>query len=430
MNKIALIIQREYLSRVRTRTFILITLLGPILYSAFFIVPVLAAMMSGEKRIVTVVDDSGKFKYKLKNGDDIDFDFVNTGFQEQYAQIGKKDGPEYLLHIPANFDIFKGKDIQLITQKSTSATFNASIENLLDSRIEELKMESFHLNKGLVDSLKSSVSIDAKVISEQGLKNSSSVAASIASYVGGLLIYMFIFLYGTMVLRGVQEEKQSRVVEVIISSVKPFQLMMGKIVGIALVGLSQFIVWVILTTVFYSIINTLFIAPHMAASAVHGAANGEMPDMIRKLQSSFTTLNFPLLIGMFLFYFLGGYLIYSSLFAGVAAATDSQSDAQQFMLPITLPIILSIMFLASTINNPDSTLSVVLSMIPLTSPIIMMARLPFGVPVWQIALSMFFLVGGFFFTTWLAGKIYRTGILLYGKKTNYRELAKWLFYKD
>ncbi len=430
MNKIALIIQREYLSRVRTKAFILITLLGPILYSAFFIVPVLATMMSGEKRIVTVVDDSGKFKYKLKNGEDIDFDFVNTGFQEQYTQMGKKDGPDYLLHIPANFDIFKAKDIQLITLKSTSATFNASVENLLDNRIEELKMESFHLNKSLVDSLKSNVSIDAKVISEQGLKNSSSVAASIASYVGGFLIYMFIFLYGTMVLRGVQEEKQSRVVEIIISSVKPFQLMMGKIVGIALVGLSQFIVWVILTTVFYSIINTLFLVPHLAASAVHGAVNSEMPDMIRKLQSSFATLNFPLLIGMFLFYFLGGYLIYSSLFAGVAAATDSQSDAQQFMLPITLPIILSIMFLAPTINNPDSTLSVVLSMIPLTSPIIMMARLPFGVPIWQIALSMFFLIGGFFFTTWLAGKIYRTGILLYGKKTNYRELAKWLFYRD
>ena len=426
MNKIGLIITREYLSRVRSRVFVILTLLGPILYSMIFIIPVLTTMMTGEKRTVEVVDDSGKFKNHLKNGESVDFNFINGSYSDEYTKMGKKNGPEYLLHIPAGFDIFKPNNIELITLKSTSATFNESIESCLNKRIEELKMQSFHLNKELIDSLKSNISIEAKVISEQGLKNSSSGAASAAAFVGGFLIYMFIFLYGSMVLRGVQEEKQSRVVEVIISSVKPFQLMLGKIIGIALVGLTQFTIWVVLTSGIYTFIKTTFLSSHTSASAVQSTSS----EMISQFQGSFATLNLPLLIGMFIFYFLGGYLIYSSLFAGVAAATDSQSDSQQFTFPISLPIIISIMFLAPVINNPDSGLAVTLSMIPLTSPIIMMARLPFGVPAWQIALSMVFLIGGFLFTTWLAGRIYRTGILLYGKKTSFKEIFKWLFYKE
>ncbi|MFN5323709.1 MAG: ABC transporter permease, partial [Bacteroidota bacterium] len=257
--------------------------------------------------------------------------------------------------------------------------------------------------------------------------------------------YMSIFIYGTQVLRGVMEEKSNRIVEVIISSVKPFQLMLGKIVGIALVGLTQFLLWIVLTFTFSSVATSLFVdsnqieqqmqqqvtplgTPIDKSSGVPTAS--QMETGVEKVFDMVGSINFPLILGTFLFYFLGGYLLYASLFAAIGSAVDSDSDVQQFMLPVTIPMILSFVVAQNVMQSPDSTLAFWFSMIPLTSPIIMLVRVPFGVEAWELVLSMALLVGGFLFTTFLAGKIYRTGILLYGKKVTWKELGKWLFYKS
>jgi len=253
------------------------------------------------------------------------------------------------------------------------------------------------------------------------------------------MIYMFIFIYGTMVMQGVMEEKQSRIVEVIISSVKPFQLMMGKIVGIAFVGLTQFAIWVFLGFAIISATRSFYpasthaqqIQDVMAQSqdAVQ-KAGASQADTMQEILSMIDTINFPLIIGCFIFFFIGGYLLYSSMFAAVGSAIDAQEDAQQFMLPITLPIILSILVLMSAIKSPEGPIAFWFSMIPFTSPVVMMARIPFGVPAWQLALSMFLLVATFIGMVWVAGRIYRTGILMYGKKPSWKEIGKWLTYKS
>jgi ABC-2 type transport system permease protein len=378
------------------------------------------------------------FVNRLPNNDEVAFRYLPGRYDDELKKMGRKEGPQFLLYIPDTLNIFNPTGIRLVSTKNVGVGFNSRLESIISDRVRDLRIEKLNLNKSLIDTLKTSVNIEIKAHTAEGEKESSSAAASGAAVGGGLLIYMFIFLYGGLVLRGVQEEKQNRIVEIIVSSVRPFQLMMGKIVGIALVGLTQFIVWVLLTllvtTVFGAVLTPsaeqLHAAQELAGQSGTGAAvtMASHDGTFSKVMSAIGTLNLPLLIGMFIFYFLGGYLLYSSMFAAVAAAVDSQSDLYQFMFPISLPIIISISLISSIIENPDSNFSFWMSLIPLTSPVIMMARLPFGVPAWQIATSVVLLIGGFMFTTWLAGKIYRIGILMYGKKITYKELFKWLFY--
>jgi ABC-2 type transport system permease protein len=263
------------------------------------------------------------------------------------------------------------------------------------------------------------------------LQSDDSLIRTALGLGSGFLIYMFIFLYGVMVMRGVMEEKTNRIVEIIISSVKPFQLMMGKIVGIALVGLTQFIIWALLSGLAMGIVGAAF-APDALEQArqgtlqtqaeVGGINTGEVLAMI-------AGINWAVIIGSFIFFFLGGYLLYSSLLAAIGAAVDAETDTQQFMLPISLPLAFSLVISMNIIKNPDGPWATFFSIFPLTSPIVMMSRIPFNPPAWQVLLSMALLIVGFFLSTWMAGKIYRTGILMYGKKATYRELAKWLFYK-
>ena len=264
-------------------------------------------------------------------------------------------------------------------------------------------------------------------------------------YIGGFLIYMFIFFFGAQLMRGVIEEKVNRIVEVIVSSVKPFQLMMGKIIGIAMVGLTQFMIWVVTTFLLVTLTSTL-IFPEMNMSPTEQVisqdimssgpveanpeaepeAKSEDMDELMGFLSSLKDINFALTLGSFIFYFLGGYLLYGAMFASIGAAVDNETDTQQFMLPLTIPLILALLVLVNSINNPDSSVSFWFSIIPFTSPIVMMGRLPFGVPDWEVGLSMALLVLTFIGMTWLAAKIYRTGILMYGKKTSYKEIAKWI----
>jgi ABC-2 type transport system permease protein len=271
----------------------------------------------------------------------------------------------------------------------------------------------------------------------------------VVGYVGSIMIYMFIFLFGAQVMRGVIEEKTSRIIEVIISSVKPFQLMMGKIIGVALVGLTQFLLWIAFTFIIITAVQTAFPQQFKKTQTKEASITGKsvaLPnetaptapntitadtgnDDMNEIFEAFSSINLPVMIMAFLFYFLFGYLLYAALFAAIGAAVDNETDTQQFMLPITVPLILSLVVAQTVIQNPESPLAFWLSMIPLTSPVIMMVRIPFGVPTWEIALSAGLLILGFLGTTWLAAKIYRTGILMYGKKSNYRELWKWIRYK-
>ena len=422
-----LIIQREYKTRVRNRTFLLLTFLAPVFYGLLILMPFLASQIGKEKKAVIVVDKSGRFTNKLASSSKADFEFSEEPLNRLEEEQKKPTGPEHILYIPSDLDIYHPKGILLVAKKNVGAGFKIFLDSILANRISEMKMAASGISHAQLDSLKSRVDIGLRINTSKGMVESSSTATTAAAFAGGFLIYIFIFLYGGLVLRGVQEEKQNRVVEVIISSVKPFELMLGKIIGVALVGLTQFLIWVLLTLFFTLVVgNAMTMMQHTGQMAAQtSGAHLALDSATNALQ----TLPIPLLIGMFIVFFLGGYLLYSSLFAAFAAAVDSQTDIYQFMFPISLPIVFSIALVPGIIDSPDSTLAFWLSIIPFTSPVIMMARLPFGVDVWQLLLSVGVLAGGFLLTTWLASRIYRVGILMYGKKITYRELAKWLFYK-
>jgi ABC-2 type transport system permease protein len=324
----------------------------------------------------------------------------------------------------------------------------SQIQNKIQSLIEKDKMAEVVRQTAIPDleekiaATRTHINVETIKLGVGGeAKKSSTEIGMVLGYIFGFMIYMFIFIYGSMVMQGVMEEKQSRIVEVIISSVKPFQLMMGKIVGIALVGLTQFALWVLLGFAILSVSKSFYPGGASRAQQIQNvmaqnqdtaqqAAPAPEKDKMQEIFSMVDTINFPLLIGCFIFFFIGGYFLYSSMFAAVGSAVDAQEDAQQFMLPITLPIILSIMVMMSAIKNPEGPVAFWFSIIPFTSPIVMMARIPFGVPTWQLLLSMVLLVATFIGMVWVAGKIYRTGILMYGKKPSWKEIGKWLTYKS
>lgn len=445
MHKILLIIRREYTTRVQKKSFIILTLLMPVMMAALMILPAYFATMDDEQvRTVAVYDGSAIFLGKLENSEFTKFKFIP---KEEYQTTKEHiKGSKYyaLLDISPNF--LTTNSVQVISGSNIPFDLKSQIQNKLQSVIENDKMAEVVRQTAIPDlqerikATRTHINIDTIKLDEGGkAKKSSTEIGMVLGYIFGFMIYMFIFIYGTQVMQGVMEEKQSRIVEVIISSVKPFQLMMGKIIGIAFVGLTQFALWVILgftiltaSKSFYpGASSTQQIKDVMAQNqdAVQQTAGAQM-DKMQEVFSMISTINFPLIIGCFFFFFIGGYLLYSSMFAAVGSAIDAQEDAQQFMLPVTIPLILSILVLMSAIKSPEGPIAFWFSIIPFTSPIVMMARIPFGVPGWQIALSMFLLVATFVGMVWVAGKIYRTGILMYGKKPTWKELGKWLMYKS
>ncbi len=448
MNKIGLIIQREYLTRVRKKSFIIMTILGPVLMAALFIVPVWLAMNEEDNANILVIDDSMLFHERMEDTDKIHFHFPALGMPLDTAKNQMMDSED----IDAVLFIHKKimttpAGVQLIYDKQPGINVIRYIENTLENDIEKFKLAKSGIDQARMEAAKTNIKLMTTKLDEVGEESKANTELSmIVGLFSGILIYMFIFLYGVQVMRGVIEEKTNRIIEVIISSVKPFELMMGKIIGIALVGLTQFLLWVVLSSTLISGSQTL-VQQHFAkqeqGTSIEEAMSGTQslaPESeevaeaqlneaaVNELFKNIDMINFPVILGSFLFYFLGGYLIYSALFAAVGSAVDNEADSQQFMLPITIPIIFSFVMAQVVINNPESTMSFWLSMIPFTSPIIMMVRIPFGVPYWEIALSMTLLIAGFIATTWLAGRIYRTGILMYGKKISYKELWKWLRY--
>lgn len=440
MNKILLIARREFLTRVQKKSFLLTTILLPLLIFVFYAMIIYFSVNAGEKLKIEVIDRAGVFTNDFPKSDEVEFiKGTNASTESLTTKIDKNEIDGYI-EVPENFSANRAESLQLISGKSIGIMSRDKIEDIINDQLEDKRLLSLNITKAQLDSIQSSKA-NLQFITLKGGED-SEVKAGISygvGYVSGFLIYIILFIYGSMVMRGVMEEKVSRIAEVIVSSVKPFQLMMGKIFGIGLVGLVQFIIWIVLIfglqlllPLFFpdltgSMQNSQVISPGM--NGVQAMENsGAMNDFMAGMSS----INWPLIIGCFIFYFLGGYLLYSSLFAAVGSSVNEDpQDAQSLMLPITMPIIFGIVIMTKAVNDPSSGLAVFGSLFPLTSPIVMMARIARGVPdpvpYSELIISMLLLVGGFLATTWLAAKIYRTGILMYGKKPSWKEMMKWAF---
>jgi ABC-2 type transport system permease protein len=422
MNKIWLIIKREYLIRVRKKSFIIMTILGPILMAAIIILPTYLAMQGHDKRSIALYEEDTAFYSSLKDSDDLHF--VKIPFEEvSFLKEDIGNSPYYAL-----LDVKDDENFTLYSNQQVSLSIKEEIEGKIASILQHQKLKEAGIDLQILQESNTSVEVETIIIGEEGETTGNAEVSFGIAFMCGILIYMFIFMYGTMVMRGVIEEKTSRIVEVIISSVKPFQLMMGKIMGVALVGLTQFLLWILLTLIISSFAEILFFDASTIAAET-GEMSKEQSVIFSEMLKAVAGINIPQLLIAFLFYFLGGYLLYSALFAAVGAAVDAEADTQQFILPITIPLILSFILMQPIMDNPDGVLAYWTSLIPFTSPIIMMVRLPFGVSNTELILSMALLVVGFLATTALAAKIYRTGILMYGKKASYKELWKWLTFK-
>jgi ABC-2 type transport system permease protein len=450
MNKISIIIKREYTTRVRKKSFIIMSILAPVLMAAIIIVPTLVMVNQEQdyKKIAVIEDNTDLFKDVIKNTKTLEFVYLENVKLDELKNSFEKEGYYGILYISPEL-VNTPNAITLISKKQPPIGTLEHIESSLEKEIEKQKLMTYNIQNldEIMKSVETKVSVQTKKIDELGNEEQTSTGIAMAlAYIGGFLMYMLVFMFGAQVMRGVIEEKTSRVVEVIVSSVKPVQLMMGKIIGIALVGLTQFLIWVFLTIAIAGVIKSTVLKKanltEMSQNvtknlmteeqeAAMGAKTTDMnPDLAEfsKLFNSAMNQPWGLIIICFIFYFITGYLLYASIFAAIGSAVDNETETQQFMLPVTIPIILALMVAMGTMQNPESSLSFWCSLIPLTSPVVMVARLPFGVPYWQIGVSMALMVITFLSFVWMAAKIYRTGILMYGKKTSWKEMWKWLRY--
>ena len=435
MNKILLVIQREYLTRIQKKSFWIASLLGPILITAIYAVPIWLAMQDKEVKRIEVVDESGLFQTADLVDKEVEFKLVNKPVAELKSNFAK-EGYTALVHLPKDI-LTNGKDLKIYSEKNLSLTLKSSIERVIEKKVRAVLMKEAGIASEVYEKTQVDVGSETVTVSETGNETSSSSGgAMILAGVMGLLLYITLLLYGSQVMNGVIEEKSSRIIEVIISSIKPYQLMLGKILGVGMVGLTQFLLWIVLTIGLTQVASKFYQtspiqqkmeqvkkADPKVAKELNDAS--PMAEVTKVIEST----NIPLVVGGFLFYFLFGYLLYSSLFAAIGSAVESATEAQQFTFIVMLPIIAAFMMAQFTMQDPDSTMAFWASMIPFTSPINMMVRLPYGVPAWELATSMTLLVLGFLACSWISARIYRIGILMYGKKVTVKEMAKWLFYK-
>ena len=437
MNKIGLIIKREYLTRVRKRSFLLLTFLGPILMAAIYIIPIMLTLNSHTDHLrVAVVDESRWFENSFTSneahtfvpmhGQPIDSikEMVKTGVFDMALYV-----PPTQLNIPSNAIVYSIRQVPMEVE--------TYISSVMEKEIRNQKLMAKGVDPEIVSAVKTDVNLSVMRMDEKG--NEKETFTEVQFTLGvilAMLVCSFIVFFGGQVMQGVSEEKNNRIIEVIISSVKPFQLMMGKIIGVSLVALTQFVLWIVLTLVLY-----------LGFSAYLGLSNPEMlsqgtvmaqeitsndimsNESVQSILQIVHSIDFGTIIACFLIFFILGYLLYATLYAAIGSVVDNNTDSQQFTLPVTVPLMVAIISSFYIVNNPDGALSVWFSMIPFTSPISMMVRIPFGVPIWQIVVSVVLLAGTFVLMTWIAAKIYRTGILMYGKKLSYKEIFKWLKYK-
>jgi ABC-2 type transport system permease protein len=435
MNKTYIIIQREFLSRVQKKTFVLTTILLPLLIFGFYALIIYFSVKGNDDLKVAVADHTGLLKDKLENSESVQFTFVEERDPAVLQQSLKERKYNGYIIVPAGFTAQKGDSLVYASNSNVGLMTKEKIERRINKAYEKIRLQPL-LAPGVsikaVDSTRAEIALQ---VSKEGGKSGSTGFAYVLGFASGILIYMVLLIYGTMVMRGVMEEKTNRVAEVMVSSVKPYQLMMGKILGIGAVGIVQFFIWGVLIMALQMLLPLFF--PEMVDQAIQQQASmpamtnaAQQPGMLQELTKNLNNTNIGMIAGLFILYFFGGYLLYSALFAAVGCAVNEDpQDAQQLMFPIMMPIIFSFVIMTQALNNPDGGLALFGSLFPLTSPIVMMARLPYGVPGWQIFLSIALLALGFLGTAWLAARIYRTGILMYGKKPTWKEMWKWAFTK-
>lgn len=445
-NKLFLIISREFSIRVKKKSFILLTLLIPIFFAALIILPsVIMTFSSGEKgQKILVVDKSQVCAPFFKNTEEYTYQFDSNADIDKIKKNFAKEDLYAIIEI-SSLDSNSNVSVNAVSSKQLNISTKSEIERTVKKAIEKTKLGRYNIENidSILKDVNTEVSVKTFTISEGGDEKAGMVEINMGiAYIASFMIYMFIFMFGSMVMRGVIEEKTSRVVEVIISSVKPFELMLGKILGVGAVALVQFLIWIVLTVgITFGVQSVIGIDKIMGNSEVTqqmtgGQLSGDMSQAVTKISANnspmgdvfnaLSDVNFVSITLAFITFFILGYLLYASLFAAVGSAADNESDTQQLVLPITLPLIIGLFIMIHTFQYPDSSLSFWGSMIPFTSPMVMMARVPFGVPAWEMALSIGILFGTFLLMAYVSAKIYRVGILMYGKKASWKDMVKWI----
>ncbi|RYY47171.1 MAG: ABC transporter permease [Chitinophagaceae bacterium] len=429
MNKTGLIISREYFTRVKKKSFLLTTILVPIVIIGFYAAIIAISLKGGtEQTNVAVLDEAGLLNdSSAAKSKALKLTFVKNETEDSFTKKYKDQGYKAFLYIP-KFNIDSTQRFIVHSQSSVSLATSSALEKMLNTSIENKRLQAKGIDPTVFKTISSNVQLDNTIDSKDGGKKGSAGVAYAVSFACGILIYMMMIIYGTQVMRGVMEEKTNRIAEVVVSSVKPFQLMLGKIIGIGAVGLTQFAIWIVLMIVLQGLIPLFF--PGLM-DQINSATNVPTEaSMMTTIAQGFSALPIFKIVSLFLFYFLAGYLTYASLFAAIGSVvSEDQQEAQQLVFPVLMPIILGFVIMTQSINNPHSSLAVFGSLFPLTSPIVMMGRITYDIPVWQLLTSMLLLVGCFLLFTWITGKIYRTGILMYGKKPSWKEMMKWAFKK-
>lgn len=430
MSILSLVIKREFIAKVRNKSFLVMTFLSPMIFVGIAVLIGFLSQLKADQKVIAVHDKSGLFFSHLKSDEEYKFaDYSNADPKTLQDSVGGQSFSG-LLYIPVTPKAGKLQDnITFYSEDDPSPIFIENVEEIIAQRITLDNYEKSGLDSLKIKNAEASVDLQLrKKGGEASLKGMSWVKVSVGGLFG-YLIMMFIIIYGNMVMRSVIEEKTNRIIEIIISSVKPFQLMMGKIIGTSLAGVLQFLIWAVLGALLLSAASAFLgidAAPQTAGTLEQV---GDSSDKIQLLFREMSNLPLLTLVISFVIYFIGGYFLYSSLYAAIGAAVDNETDSQQFMLPIILPLMLGVYIgFFTVINDPHGGVATTFSFIPLTSPIVMLMRIPFGVPLWQILLSMVILFATFFAVVWFASKIYRIGILMYGKKPTWKELAKWMRY--
>ena len=440
MNKLGIIIKREYLTRVKNKSFLIITFLGPIFFVALMIAPALLALNSDKmesKKAIAVLDETGWFDQKFDNTETNTFVYHDENENiDSLKKLVFEDIYDAILYIPGT-SLNVPVNAKLYSDKQISMTLSSYIENTMKKEVEHKKLLASGIDPDIVKSANTNINVtNIRMDSENKEETRYTELESIIGFVLAFVIYFSIFLFSSQVLRSVIVEKTNRIVEVIISSVKPFELMMGKIIGNALVGLTQFTAWIVLTLAIYFFASGIILGPElmsptgtvMTEEISNLTETTEAQDIMLEAVNMIQTINFSAILWSFLFYFLFGFLLYAALFAAIGGMVDNETDSNQFITILTIPLILAIICAPAMMENPENGLTLWLSMIPFTSPIAMMIRIPFGVPYMQLGISIILLILTFVLMTWIAAKIYRTGILMYGKKPTWKEIWKWLKY--
>ncbi len=425
-SKIFEIIKREYITRVRKRSFIIMTIFLPLILLLVLFLPYLITNLKSGVHKIAIVDQSGLFKDKIKSSRTIKFTFVNSDLESMKKNY--KLSFEGFLYIP-QIDIHRPIGITYYSEKQPGLMVLKYLENQVENVIKNQKLKELGLDKEFLKKLNAPIDINTVYLSGGKEENKNSKVAASLSYILGFILYILLSTYGSMVMKGVQEEKSNKIVEIIISSVKPVQLMLGKIIGLALVALTQIVIWILLFALLM-VFFTAWMLPNMLNTNIDTIdnANTHQTDF-EQFVSAIKSLDFGLLTLMFIIFAIGGYLFYSSVFAAVGSISDETSENQSFVIVLMLPIFLSFIIVALVMEQPNSPIVFWASLIPYFSPLVMMARIPFGVPSWQLVLSVILLVVGIYINIIISAKIYRTAILLTGKRVNIKEIFKWVFHK-